>query len=211
MTPTSIDPGPTPASPKRLAAAVAAAIALATFVLLAAVLPAEYGRDPIGTGKALGLLDLYEAKAEQDTVPPPPVAEGTPRPRTYKIDSSQLALGPGQAFEYKYRLERGASMVYAWSTEVPVKVEFHGEPDDHMQKVVSYEKSQTDHGAGALTAAFTGIHGWYWENLGDRPLTIAIRSAGFFTAANEMRPKFDPVKHKTRIEYIPHDLSDPHD
>ncbi len=210
MTPTPIEPGPPPASPKRLAVAAAAASGLAALVLVVAVLPAEYGKDPIGTGKALGLLALYEAKAEEDT-PAPPAAEGTPRPRSYKIDSSQLALGPGQAFEYKYRLEQGASMVYAWSTEVPVKVEFHGEPDDHMQKVVSYEKSQTDHGAGALTAAFTGIHGWYWENLGDRPLTVTIHSAGFFTAAVELRSKFDPVKHKSRIEHIPHDLSDPHE
>src|SRR5438128_1562066 len=46
-------------SPKQIAAAAAAALAIAALLLAAAVLPAEYGKDPLGTGKALGLLDLY--------------------------------------------------------------------------------------------------------------------------------------------------------
>jgi hypothetical protein len=40
-------------------------------------------------------------------------------------------------------------------------------------------------------------------------LTITIHSAGFLTAAEELRPKFDPVKHKSRVEQIPHELSTP--
>ena len=35
-------------------------------VTTAAVLPAEYGIDPIGTGKALGLTDLYRGAADDD-------------------------------------------------------------------------------------------------------------------------------------------------
>ena len=208
MKATSREPPSTDASPTRIAGAVGAAFALAVLVFVVAVLPAEFGKDPIGTGKALGLLDMYEAKSGEAPSPPPAAADAA-RPRTYKVDSSTLSLGPGQAFEYKYRLDQGASMIYAWSTEAPVKFEFHGEPDDRSLKVVSYEKAQGDHASGALTAAFTGIHGWYWENPGDRPLTITIDSAGFFSSADEMRPLFDPVKHKTRIEHIPHDLSDP--
>ena len=195
-------------SPKRIAAAAAAAFALAAVVLVTVVLPAEYGRDPIGTGKLLGLLDLYEAKTDAAPLPAPP-AGGTVKPRTYKVDSSTLALGPGQAFEYKYRLDQGASMVYAWSTEAPIKFEFHGEPYDHTLKVITYEKQQSDHASGSLTAPFAGIHGWYWDNPTDRALTITIHSAGFFTSAEELRPKYDPVKHRNRIEEIPHELSDP--
>jgi hypothetical protein len=195
-------------SPKRIAAATAGAFTLAALVLVAVVLPAEYGRDPIGTGKALGLLDLYEAKTDHAPTPAPPAA-GAARPRTYKVDSSELTLGPKQAFEYKYRLEQGASMVYAWSTEAPITFEFHGEPYDHTLKVITYEKQQSDHASGSLTAPFAGIHGWYWENPTERPLTITIHSAGFFTSAEELRPKYDPAKHRNRIEEIPHELRDP--
>jgi hypothetical protein len=207
MTSTPSDPRVTGISLQRLAVATAAAFIVATVVLAAAVLPAEYGKDPLGTGKALGLLDLYESKAE-DAAPPPSPAERT-RPQTYKVDASTLELGPGQAFEYKYRLERGASMVYAWTTDASIKFEFHGEPDDRTLKVVTYEKREGDRASGALTAPFTGIHGWYWENPTERALTIRIDSAGFFSAAEELRSTFDPVKHKDRVEHIPHELSNP--
>lgn len=195
-------------SGKRLTAAVLGALVLATVVLTAAVLPAEYGRDPLGTGRALGLLDLYESKAEEAEPPSPPV--DLAKPPVYKVDASQLQLGPGQAFEYKYRLARGASMVYTWTTDASIKFEFHGEPDDRLQKVVTYEKREGERASGALTAAFTGIHGWYFENPTERALIIRIDSAGFFTSAEELRSKFDPVKHKDRIEHIPHELFDPH-
>ena len=195
-------------STKRIALATAIAFVVAGCVLVAFVLPAEYGRDPLGTGRRLGLLDLYEAKTG-DAPPPPPTQKNAERPKIYKVDASAMALGPGMAFEYKYRLDQGASMVYAWRTEAPVKYEFHGEPDDSRLKVVSYEKQVGDHAAGSLTAAFTGIHGWYWENTGKQPVTITIHSSGFFTSADEMRPKFDLEKHKMRTEHIEHALTEP--
>ena len=122
-------------------------------MLAAFVLPAEYGKDP------------------------------PERQKTYKVEASAMPLAPGMAFEYKYRLDQGASMVYAWSTETPVKYEFHGEPDDSRLKVVSYEKQVGDQSAGSLTAAFTGIHGWYWKT------SASSRSRSPFTVpASSHRP-----------------------
>ena len=90
-----------------------------------------------------------------------------------------------------------------------MKYEFHGEPDDHRLKVQSYDKQENDFASGTLTAPFTGIHGWYWENAGQRDLTITLTTSGFYTAAEELRPKFDPVKHKDLIEHVPHELQTP--
>jgi hypothetical protein len=195
-------------SRKKIAVATVTALVIAAVVLVATVLPAEYGKDPLGTGKALGLLDMYEASA--DTAPSPaPATAPAAGARTYNVDSSELKLGPHQAFEYKYRLEKGASMVYAWKTAARVKYEFHGEPDDHTLSVQTYAKQQGDYATGALTAGFTGIHGWYWDNPGDEELIITITSAGFFASAEELRPRWDPVKHKNRIERVPHELSTP--
>jgi hypothetical protein len=39
------------------------ALIVGAIVLVVAVLPAEYGIDPLGTGKALGLLELAQANA----------------------------------------------------------------------------------------------------------------------------------------------------
>jgi hypothetical protein len=100
-------------------------------------------------------------------------------------------------------------MVYAWSADAPIHFEFHGEPVDPTLKVITYEKGDAPYASGSLTAQFAGIHGWFWENPTDKAVTIAITSSGFFTAAEELRARWDPVKHKNRIEHIPHTLSDP--
>ena len=191
----------------RIAAATGVSIVVASLLLTAFVLPAEYGIDPLGTGRALGLLDLFGAK--DASVPPEPVGASDPPPRVYKMESTSFTLRPAQAFEYKYRLEKDCGMVYAWKATAKVKYEFHGEPEDHRLTVQSYEKQERDFSSGTLTAPFTGIHGWYWENAGERDLTITLTTAGFYTAANELRPKFDPVKHKDVIERVPHELQTP--
>src|SRR6058998_2682673 len=48
-------------SKKRIAAAAAVALLIAAVLLVTAVLPAEYGIDPLGTGAALRLTDLAGA------------------------------------------------------------------------------------------------------------------------------------------------------
>ena len=191
----------------RIAAATGVSFVVASVLLVMLVLPAEYGIDPLGTGRAFGLLDLFSA---QDAAPTPePEDSREPRPRVYKTESTSFTLRPSQAFEYKYRLEKDRGMVYAWKATGKVKYEFHGEPEDHRLKVQSYEKQEGDFSSGTLTAPFTGIHGWYWENAGDHDLTITLTTAGFYTAANELRPKFDPVKHKEVVERVPHELQTP--
>jgi len=191
----------------RIAAATGVSFVVASVLLVTLVLPAEYGIDPLGTGRAFGLLDLFSAQDAATT--PEPEDSREPRPRVYKTESTSFTLRPSQAFEYKYRLEKDRGMVYAWKATGKVKYEFHGEPEDHRLKVQSYEKQEGDFSSGTLTAPFTGIHGWYWENAGDHDLTITLTTAGFYTAANELRPKFDPVKHKEVVERVPHELQTP--
>jgi hypothetical protein len=191
----------------QIARATGIAMTVAAFLLVAAVLPAEYGVDPLGTGRALGLIDLFGAG--EPSPAPPETTEAAPPPRVYKTESTSFALRPSQSFEYKYRLEKDRGMVYAWKATGKVKYEFHGEPDDSRLKVQSYDKQENDYASGTLTAPFTGIHGWYWENASDDDLTITLTTSGFYTAAEELRPKFDPVKHKDLIERVPHELQTP--
>jgi hypothetical protein len=200
----------TPAAPtrERLALATAMALVVAALLLVGAVLPAEYGIDPLGTGKALGLLELFEASAGDEISPLPPPGEATPLPRVFKTESTHFTLGPGQGFEYKYRIEQGGGMVYTWSATGKMKYEFHGDPDGISAIVLSYEKGEADFASGSFVASAAGIHGWYWENVGSAEATITLTSAGFYSAGDEMRPKWDPVKHKNRIEHIPHELAE---
>ncbi len=75
---------------KKLAVATVFAVVVAAVILVVAVLPAEYGIDPLGIGGALGLTQLAEeggAAAPQDLKA---LAEAKPTP----IGNKQLATPP---------------------------------------------------------------------------------------------------------------------
>ena len=202
-------------SMRTLAIATLLAIVAAAVLLVTVVLPAEYCIDPLGTGKALGLLDLHAgvdsrraSSGVSTAVERVEIKTVMPQAADYKYDAVQFTLRPLEAFEYKYRIEKGGGMVYAWKASGRVKYELHGEPDGAGLGVAeSYEKQEGDQASGTFTAPTSGIHGWYWENPSEATMTIALTSAGFYSGATEFRQKYDPVKHKDRVEQIPHTVS----
>ena len=194
----------------RIALAAAGALLVAAIVLVVAVLPAEYGIDPLGTGRALGLLQLYGAAAGESNPSPGAPPAGAPPMTMYKVDSVVFTLRPSEGFEYKYRIEKGGGLVYAWTATHAVNYEFHGEHDGaRLGTAVSYEKAEGARASGSFTAPASGIHGWYWENPGDQEMTITLTSSGFYSWADEFRQRFDPVKHKGVVDRIRHELSAP--
>jgi hypothetical protein len=179
-----------------IAKATGIALAVAIVILFTAVLPAEYGIDPLKTGKLLHLTDL--AKATESKAEPKPAVGARPvaapagiytaQPGTYKTDSEDLSLMPGEGVEIKYHMQKGAGMVYSWKATAPVAFEFHGEPDNKPNKdyFESYElnnQAGSDHSDGSFTAPSTGIHGWFWENKGKKEVQIHLVTAGFYDNA----------------------------
>ena len=169
------------------------ALLVAGVLLLTVILPSEYGLDPFGTGEKLGLTAMAEASSK-------PAAAiitteggsktGTPQTGAYKVDAVQFTVAPKDGFEYKYRIEKGAGMLYSWKASGRLQYEFHGEPDGAGGDTFeSYEKQEGDREAGSLIAPFSGIHGWYWENPGAAPVTITLTSSGFYASATEYRDK----------------------
>jgi hypothetical protein len=187
---------------EQLMVAFGFALLVAGILLLTVVLPAEYGLDPFGTGETLGLTALAAASSRSNATiitTDPGSKTGAPQTGDYRVDSAQFVVRPRDGFEYKYRLEKGAGMLYSWKSSGPLKYEFHGEPDGAGGDAFeSYEKQESDHEAGALIAPFSGIHGWYWENAGPSPVTITVTSSGFYASASEFRNK----------KRIAHQLSD---
>jgi hypothetical protein len=188
-------------SPSRraLVTATLVALAVAALVLVTAVLPAEYGIDPLGTGKALGLTQLAAtqepdaaAQAAADAaIALEPIRPGanTTQPAAFKRDVVEFELGPFEGIEYKYRVDqKGAAFVYAWTATGPVKYDFHGEPDGAKKGYAeSYEQAVGTRAQGTFVAPSPGIHGWFWENQGADVITIKLTSAGFVTGATEFR------------------------
>lgn len=179
---------PEAVSPRKIAAAAGVALLTAVVVLLAAVLPAEHGIDPLGTGKALGLLALAQVR---------PIA---PQPGEYRLDSAELALHPSEWVEYTYRLEEGESMLFSWHATAPVSYNFHSAPDGAPPGYAeSFDSEESDHRHGTYTAPFSGIHGWYWENRGTTELTIRLTTAGFYSSAQESRDRVSGYRGLTDL------------
>jgi hypothetical protein len=110
----------------------------------------------------------------------------TKQPDEYRQDSREFILGPFQTVEYKYRIENGGSMVFSWEATGIVRWDLHSEPDGGAQgyaESFAQQDGTKDH--GTYTAPFSGIHGWYWENIGKKDVRITLATAGFYAAAQE--------------------------
>jgi hypothetical protein len=179
-------------SKRAIVKATVIALAVAGVILVTAVLPAEYGIDPLKTGAALGLIGLSKAtdSATATAGRATPVQAGivTTQPKPYKVDVEDLSLRKGEGVEIKYHMLKGAGMVYAWKASGKVQFEFHGEPDqkprpDYFESYELDNKVGQDHSYGSFTAPTAGIHGWFWQNKEDKDVQIHLTTAGFYDSA----------------------------
>jgi hypothetical protein len=175
-----------------LAKATGIALLVALILLFTAVLPAEYGFDPLKTGKALGLTGISQA-------PPPPVKGAAPtpvsggsvytsQPKIYKVYSDDFQLRPDEGMEMKFHMEKGAGMLYGWKADGKLTYEFHGEPDvkpskDYFESYDLDDKVGKTSSFGSFTAPSTGIHGWFFRNKTDKDVMFHLTVSGFFDSA----------------------------
>lgn len=187
----------------RIAVAAGAALLAAGLILVMFILPAEFAVDPLGTGARVGLLDLgltgQQVEALEQAAASGEGGQATllvPQERTFQTETVEFKVAPREGIEYKYRLDKGEALLYSWRTPTPVAYEFHAEPDGGPRGYAqTYEKNQASEASGTLTAPFSGIHGWYWENLSDQEITVTLTTAGYYNIAHEFRTGA-PVKNK---------------
>ena len=188
---------------ERIAVAVGVALLTAGLVFVMFVLPAEYAVDPLGTGARVGLLELGNTGKAIATISAESAratgqsAVMVAEARSFNSETVDFKIPPHQFMEYKYRLDKGKALLFSWSASSPVNYELHAEPDQGPKGYAeSYEKGDgRTQAAGTLTPPFAGIHGWYWENPGDREVTVSLNSAGFYTVSHEFR-KDTAVKNR---------------
>lgn len=181
----NVNPSPLHPTTPQLLKATAGALLGAGLVLVTAVLPAEYGLDPTGIGKALGLTALSaEDGATAPTAHAPLVpteaviAYGAP----YRSGELSLILQPNEGAEIKAVMRAGESFVFGWTTDGgAVNFDMHGERIDAGEEFTSYWKDRAQTSAyGSFVAPFDGTHGWYWSNRGNAPVTVTVRVSGYF-------------------------------
>jgi hypothetical protein len=184
---------------RKLATATVIAVLVAAAILVTAVLPAEYGVDPTGVGRYLGLTAMSSAGKQDEgaarlaAAPAKPalaagandataIAALTQIQLTLRTDEMSLVLPPGKGAEIKASMEQGERFVYEW-TSGSTKVDFdmHGEPRNAKgDEFTSFLKGMQNADQGMFIAPFSGTHGWYWENVGKDPVTVRIKVSGFY-------------------------------
>jgi hypothetical protein len=195
-----------------LARTTALALVVAGVILVVAVLPAEYGVDPTGIGRRLGLTAIATPPLAVMEDPRPgdaplvPIQNGPVGvyPAEFKLDAIDLVLEPFEYLEYKYQMEHGATMLYSWTSSAPLTQDFHGAratpPADGGPVEQSYDKADRQRAYGSFTAPFTGMHGWFWEHPGEPngPITIRLTSSGYYRSAVETRMDRTTRPHSVR-------------
>lgn len=184
------------------------AAAAAGGLLVTVILPSEYGVDPTGIGRALGLTQMGEIKmqlAEEAALdaaadaavsaegarasvaqsgsgsarPPSPSAQpAAPSAALGRSDTTRLTLAPGEGAEIKVTAARGARITFDWSVEGG-HVNYDTHADAPGISYHGYGKGRESTGEqGKLVAAFDGSHGWFWRNRSGAPVTITLRTQG---------------------------------
>ena len=179
---------PLPSVPQ-LARAIGIAVGAAAIILVVAVLPAEYGIDPTGIGQAIGLL-RPPASVVDMSIPITPEAAATVGQSgvQYRSDEMTLTLKPGEGAEIKATMLRGASYVFSWTVEGgTVEFDMHGEHTDGSGGEASYAKGdEASNLHGTFHAPFDGRHGWFWQNLTWEPVTVKLKTSGFYAKIEKL-------------------------
>jgi hypothetical protein len=184
------EPVPPAPSKRKLLIGGAVAVVAAAAIVVCAVLPAEYGIDPTGVGKALGLTkiaapvsqELERGKKRTGVL----TLSGTPlAPLPGAADHYEIVLPPYQSIEMKYVIAQGDAIVFDWRATAPVHVDMHAHPFDGGTALTeSYTIEDAVAGqSGRYVAPFTGIHGWYWQNRSIGDVTVTVDASGAMTGS----------------------------
>jgi len=172
---------------KQLLRSTLIALVAAFAILIAIVLPSEYGIDPTGIGRVLGLSEMGEIKtqlaeeAAADAARDAALAAEQSAPAAWR-DEIRVVLQPGEGAEVKLSMKTGEQAQFSWVAEGGVvNFDTHGDGGGGGQSI-SYEKGRAVPGDdGVLEAAFDGNHGWFWRNRDSADVTVIIRTRGQYT------------------------------
>lgn len=199
MSDESIPPDSLPSVRVLVRLSLLALIAIA-WIAVSVVLPAETGRDPTGVGQRLGLAEMGRIKvALANGAVANGAAAAAQTARTTRVaiaaagsrwrDSMTITLRPTEGIEVKMSMRTSQKAFYAWTTNGgEVYFNMHGEPPDPPKDYAAhrYGKGTSAKESGELVAAFDGVHGWFWRNRTDSPVTITLKTGGAYLVLKEM-------------------------
>lgn len=187
-----------PSNTQLLRSTVLAAIC-AVAILFTIVLPAEYGVDPTGAGRVLGLTEMGEIKMElQEEAEQDRLLHGQQEKSSGLLnrlldvliasahaaqdreENIKFTLAPGESAEIKLVMRVGDSARYEWQASGGrINFDLHGHGKG---KSATYKKGRgATADQGEITAQFDGEHGWFWRNRDKKAVTVSIKVVGSFS------------------------------
>jgi len=189
-------------SSRQLIRSTIIALVGAILILFIVVLPAEYGFDPTGAGRVLGLTEMGEIKtelqeeADRDHQGGQSGAGWTTHLASLLgilVGSAQaqesgdwkdrevFTLQPGDTYELKMTMKKDARAFYQMIVEGGrVNYDLHAHAGGES---ITYEKGRGSSGSeGELVAAFDGNHGWFWRNRDKEAATVTLLLKGDYSA-----------------------------
>lgn len=195
----------------QLLRSTAVAMAIAGFILVTVVLPAEYALDPTGIGRVLGVTQMGEIKkklaeeaqaervleqkpraqktAQLSTQPPTVHNSSDAQPTRPAPDGASQA---GRSDQLTVILKPGESAEVKLAMRQGTKAKFSWTAaggvvnfDLHGHgggRSASFGKGLGVAGdEGEIEAPFDGNHGWFWRNRGAANVTVTLRTNGAYT------------------------------
>jgi len=171
---------------------IAALVAIT--LLLTIILPAEFDIDPTGVGSVLGISGLSHQAVEEGVnseTGENALAAASPlhihHQPPLKFVDVDLVLEPYGQGEFKLKMQANADLSYLWHSGTDlVYADLHGHTlvmgdEGEEEIVVRYLETQEGTGeSGQFETPFGGDHGWYFLNLGTRPINIRVQISGNF-------------------------------
>lgn len=178
-------------SKRRIAIGSAVALVAGAAIVTMFVLPAEYGIDPTGVGRATRLIEISQPPKVN-----PYLRKGLQRKGVLTLSEAPLPAEPGAAdhwefdllpyegIELKYDIAEGKAMTFHWQATGPLDYDMHAHPFvGGTDLTESYSIEAAASMQGRYVAPFTGIHGWYWQNRSLEPVKLTLDATGGITGS----------------------------
>ncbi|MEQ1557589.1 MAG: hypothetical protein ABL933_01445 [Methyloglobulus sp.] len=180
---------------------------LTALLLLAYVLPAYYGIDPVGWGAKLGIIGRATPLGTvvvTHTAPSPsqPAAQianpvntaasaAVPQiddPLAVRQDTVELTIPARQSLDYRLAMERDYDLDYHWAAKGgKLTTELRGESDDgNVPSKTFAALKNSDTGKGFFIIPFNGKFGWHWQNKTDQTVTLRLHTKGHYQIVGQI-------------------------
>jgi len=205
-----------PSTAKLIKSTIIAAVT-SLVLLVTVVMPAEYGIDPTGVGKVIGLKKMgeikvslaQEAEAEKKAelaasaggaiISPAqaaaePVSVSEPVQATAPVETS--ADIRSDEMSVTLAPNEGSEIKVALTKGKTVnyswstdggKANFDVHGDNKTTNYHNYSKGSEQAKEGVIKAAFDGYHGWFWRNRTSETLTVTLKTQGEYTEIKKVK------------------------